>query len=291
MDKDKQTRARPTQTRRRPPMSNYYRSGAKSGSAAQASPFERKIKKPSKLGKYIARALDVLLVIALGIGLIYSLIVSPSAKLQVSDTTYHSLDNYRDSAKHYLKALKNRNKISFDEASIIKSFKQDYPEIDSVAIELPVFGEKPVIHLGIAAPSFLLKSGAQIYLIDSNGKAIGYSKNFNVSRNLPTLIDNSNYPINIGKAVVSTSDVAFIKSLLAETNKAGVKLDSLTLPSAPAELDVKPASRPYIVKFYLPGDARLQIGQFLAAMHEFDKTGKQPSQYLDVRVSGKIFYK
>ncbi|MBX4199745.1 hypothetical protein KW789_02530 [Candidatus Saccharibacteria bacterium] len=291
MDKQKQTRARPADTRRRPPMSTYYRSGAKSGAAGQGSPFEKKVKKPSKLGKYFARAIDILLILSLSVGLIYSLIVSPSATVQVSDTTYHSFDNYSDSAKHYLKAFKNRNKISFDEASIAKSYKQDYPEIDNVSVELPVFGEKPIINIRIAKPSFFLNSGGQIYLIDSNGKAIGYAKSFKVSSNLPTLSDKSNYPISIGKAVISTSDVRFTKSLLAESARVGVKLKDLTLPNVPAELDVTPAGKPYIVKFYLLGDARTQIGQFLAAMHEFDKTGKQPTQYLDVRVSGKIFYK
>ena len=291
MDKNKQNRARPDQARRRPPMSNYYRSGTGSAPTTQSSPFERRIKKSSKLRKYMARALDVFLVLALGIGLVYSLIVTPTPKLQVSDTTYHSLDNYRDSAKHYLSTLKNRNKVSFDEAAIVKSFKQDYPEIDNVSIELPVFGEQPVIHIGIATPSFLLESRGQTYLIDSNGKAIGYAKNFKVSGSLPLLSDKSNYPISTGKAVISTSDVAFIKSLLAEAAKAGITLNELTLPNAPAELDVKPAGKAYIVKFYLPGDARIEIGQFLAARHEFDKSGQQPSQYLDVRVSGKIFYK
>jgi len=39
------------------------------------------------------------------------------------------------------------------------------------------------------------------------------------------------------------------------------------------------------------GDALVQTGQFLAARKEFDISKKQPPEYLDVRVSGKIFYK
>jgi hypothetical protein len=90
---------------------------------------------------------------------------------------------------------------------------------------------------------------------------------------------------------LSAIDIAFIKAILVHCAKTGIKVDSLTLPTIAQEVDLRTKDRPYFVKFYLGGDSATQIGQFLAARHNFDQTGSQPGEYLDVRVNGKIFYK
>lgn len=289
MSKEKKPLRRSAAPRRRPPTTNYYRSGAAS-SPASDSPFKRKVKKNSGVSRLLARFVDIIFVMALLVGLGYSLTVSSTPKIIVNDSFYHSVDNYRDSTKHYLTAIKDRNKISFDENGISSGLMLDYPEIDSVTVELPVFSQQPVVRITVAAPSFILSSNDRRYVIDANGKAIGLISNFRKTSNLPVLIDQSNYPVKVGHEVLSSSDIAFIESVISQSNKAGVKLDSLMLPNTPAELDLKPAGKPFIVMFYLPGDSAVQIGQFLAAMHQFE-AGEQPTQYIDVRVAGKIFYK
>ena len=289
MSKDKKPLRRSPEPRRRPPTSNYYRSGAASNPSSD-SPFKKKAKKSSGVSRFLARFVDIIFVMALLIGLGYSLTVSSNSKIIVNDSFYHSLDNYRDSTKHYLTAIKDSNKISFDENGISNGLMLDYPEIDNVTVELPVFSQQPVIRITVAAPSFILSSGGQRYVIDANGKAIGLISNFRKTSSLPVLTDQSNYPVKVGKAVLSSSDIAFIESVISESDKAGVKIDSLMLPNTPAELDLKPAGKSFLVMFYLPGDSAVQIGQFLAAMHQFE-SGEQPTQYIDVRVAGKIFYK
>jgi hypothetical protein len=63
------------------------------------------------------------------------------------------------------------------------------------------------------------------------------------------------------------------------------------LPPKAQELDLRASDQSYYVKFYLGGDAMIQTGQYLAARQKFAQTKQQPGEYLDVRVSGKIFYK
>jgi hypothetical protein len=289
MEKNKRQLQRSPAPRRRPPTSTYYRSGA--ASAPSGSPFQKRPKTALPIRRFIARFVDILFVGTLLVLIGYSLEVNPTPKIQINNTFYHSADNYRDSARQHLTAIKDRNKISFDEAGIVNGMMLDYPEIDKVSVELPVFSQQPIIRISVAPPAFILSSDARNYVIDANGRAIGLSSNFRKSSDLPTIVDQSNYPVTVGKAVLSSSDVAFIRSLIAQSNKAGVKLESLMLPSTPAEIDAKPSGQPYFVKFYLPGDPALQIGQFLAALHQFQSGGDQPSQYLDVRVAGKVFYK
>ncbi|MDB5160892.1 MAG: hypothetical protein JWO96_272 [Candidatus Saccharibacteria bacterium] len=292
MDKKDTNRAR-TRTaaapRKRPPTSNYYRSGA--GSVGEGSPFEQKVKTVNKLSKFWVRTLDVLLVLLLLYLLIHSLILKPKARVVVNDTSYHSMVNYQDSINNYLGALRNHNKITFSENGVVNALKRDYPEITAAAVELPVFSQSPVVRLQIAAPSFFLSSADKEYLVDASGRAVAYASQYPLVKNLPQIIDQSGYEVSRGKQVLSSRDVSFIKNLVEHSNSSGIKLQSLILPSSPEELDLRAADKSYFVKFYLGGDSDLQIGQFLASRHEFAQKGTNPEQYLDVRVSGKIFYK
>ncbi|MGH7156635.1 MAG: hypothetical protein ACREGG_00760, partial [Candidatus Saccharimonadales bacterium] len=85
--------------------------------------------------------------------------------------------------------------------------------------------------------------------------------------------------------------VGFINTVIAECKHSKVPISSLVLPTTPQELDLHTADQPYYVKFYLGGDVLNEAGQFLAARNHFAQTKQSPSQYLDVRVQGKIFYK
>lgn len=290
MNKNKQPLTRTPSSARRPPTSNYYRSGAKA-TATEDSPFRKKNKKSLPVAKFFTRFIDIIFIGSLGVGIIYTLLVNSTPRVQVNDTFYHSVDNYRDSSRGYMSTFKDRNKISFDETGVVKQLMLNYPEIDSASIELPVFAQRPIIRIKVAAPAFILNSNANNYLVDSNGKAIGLASNFLKATKLPVVKDQTNYPFHVGKNVVSSSDGGFIKSLIAESAKAGVKFDSLSLPTTPAELDAQPAGQSYIVRFYLAGNSEIEIGQFLAALHHFQTSSDKPSQYLDVRVSGKIYYK
>ena len=224
-------------------------------------------------------------------GLIYSLLVKPTPKLIVNDTTYHSAADYQSVVDDQLKSLKDRNKITFNEQEIVNSLQKKFPEIANVSIELPLLSETPVVTLDVAAPSFFLRSNGQDYIIDDQGVATGVTEQQPKIKGLTTLSDQSGFKTFLGERVLSAQSVNFINSVLAQAAHANIPVKSLILPTQYQELDLQTADRAYFVKFYLGGDALLQTGQFLAARHNFDANGNQPSQYLDVRVPGKIFYK
>jgi hypothetical protein len=275
--------------RRRPAMSTYYRSGAQAND--KPSPFEKRSIRSKRGKKLLIKIADLLAVALLIFLVIHSLIVSNDAKVIASDTSYHTQTNYQDSAKHYIKSLRNRNKVTFDTAAIVRSYQNDYPEVKATSVELPIFSQKPVIRLQISEPSFFLRSGDKEYLIDASGRAVAYSYQYPKVKGLPIIIDQSGFTIKKGQPVLSDDNIAFIKAVLAHCVSNGVKVQSITLPASASEMDLRTSDRPYFVKFYLGGDSAVQIGQFLAARHQFDQKNSQPTEYLDVRVGGKVFYK
>ncbi len=222
---------------------------------------------------------------------IFCLIIKPHPNTVVSSNAYHPSTVYETAADRAFKAARNRTKLTLDERGITTALKQKFPEIDVVKIQLPIVSQIPSLRLIIAVPTFNFSSNNNLYVVGSNGVVAGLSAQLAGASKLPSVIDQSNFAAAPGKQVLGTESVAFINSLLAQCNRGGVKVQSLTLPATAGQLELRVENQPYFVKFYLGGDASLQAGQYLAAKHKFDSEGPAPGQYLDVRVAGKIYYK
>lgn len=272
------------------PTTKYYRAGSISD---KSSPFESKKLKP-KSGvrrKLLFGVADILVLLVLMFGLVYSLIVRPDPHISASSSVYHPASTYRQAIIKQFQILKNRNKITLDDQGVVRALQAQFPEIATASVELPLFGEAPIVHLNIAAPSFFLSSGSNLYVVDDQGYVVGKSTSLPDIKGLLTLSDQSGFAAKVGQQAMSSANVAFINTVVAEAKRSSVPISSLTLPALAQEFDLRTSDRGYYVKFFLGGDVLQQSGQFLAARHNFDQTNAQPSQYLDVRVPGKIYYK
>lgn len=286
-DKNKQPRNSKTKIGRSP-VNTYYRAA---NNDETPSPFTKKTPKKSAK-KFLLGFVDVVLIFILIFILIYSLIVKPNPKVEVNDTSFHTVTAYQTAVQHQLRQLKYRNKISFSENSLASALQKQYPEISAVAVELPLFSQQPKVKLSIAKPSFQINSKGVNYVINSDGVAVAQSSKLPGVKNLITINDQTGFPTNEGTKVLSGDSVSFIETVLSQAKRAKVPISSLEFPSsAPQELNLRTADQPYYVKFYLGGDALTQTGQFLAARQSFNQKHLQPAEYLDVRVGGKIFYK
>lgn len=264
---------------------NYYRSS----NQGKKSPFAKK--PPRKPGRFVSRLFNLLIISVIILCLGYSLVIRPQPRVIASSYPYRTAQVYEEAAQRKLSAIKNRTKLTFDEKSLVNDLQKQFPEISSVSVELPLFGQKPTLRLAIAAPSFTLMSKGSNYVISSDGIAIDSVQRFPSIKGLPALNDQSGFTFKVGQQVLSASEIDFVEQVLSQSLRAGVPVQSLTLPSKIQELDLRTKDRGYYVKFYLGGNAELQTGQFLAARDKFSREHIEPAEYLDVRVSGRIFYK
>jgi cell division septal protein FtsQ len=287
LSKNYQPRSPKVDRPRRSPITKYYRSEQKNETA---SPFTKKTP-PRKARKYILGFLDILLVALLLFGLGYSLVIKPQANVLANDYSFHSKSTYQTAIENQLRQLNNRNKITFNENAIVSKLQKQFPEIANIQVELPVFSQQPTFRLAVGEPKFLINSHGTSFVINANGTAAATIAQLPKLKNLASIDDQSGFNIQTGGQVLSTASVSFIDSLLAECKRANIPIASLALPSQPQEIYLHTKDQPYFVKFYLGGDAVSQTGQFLAARQHFLETKQPPSQYLDVRISGKVFYK
>lgn len=267
---------------------SYYQ-GMHSSSRPR-SPFQKRLPSIPK-SKQITRIIDWLLVAAVGFCFVYSLIVRPQPHVLSNSSDYHPLSSYSDFASKQVSSIRDSNKITFDESSLANAMQKQFPEISSAWVELPIFGQKPTIHLTISRPAFVYSSKNVSYILDSDGVIVGTQAAMSSIKNLPTVIDQSNISFKTGDKVISSDSVDFINQVLAQAKKAKVPVANIVLPAVAQEIQLHTTDKSYYVKFYFGNDALLQTGQWLAARHEFDTKNINPGEYLDVRVAGKIFYK
>jgi hypothetical protein len=275
------------------PAMTYYRSGPPTDSP---SPF-KKADAPRRKRQWTGRLLDWCIVVAVIALAIYGLSLDAKPDVEVDSDTYRPGLAYKQAAAEAMNGLKYRTKLTFDEKALSDKLKRKYPEISSVSADLSLFSRTPKLHIAVAQPSLVFEGTAgtfganQHMIVDAKGTVVGPASDFASIRGLPSIRDDTGFGARTGESALSRSDVDFILTIIAQAKKAKLPIKSLTFPRSAQELDLRTADRPYYVKFYLSGDPLLQSGQFLAARHQFDQQNKQPKQYLDVRVSGKIFYK
>lgn len=265
----------------------YYRSSSNESQRDSS-------KKSSKTGRFrksLLRLADFLVVSALLVGLIYCLLLKPEAEVRLNDESYHPTADYQEVAAASLKTLKNRNKLTIDEQEIVSKLKKTFPEIESAYLQLPLVSQKPRLDIIVSTPSLFLTTGSETYVIDSRGHAVAKKSELPKLRNLPVVQDRSDFVVASGQRILSSSSVEFIDLLVSQCRRTGIEIDSLTLPTLAQELDLKTKDSNYFVKFLTSSEPMQQIGQFLAARQQFQTSGERPTQYLDVRVPGKIYHK
>jgi hypothetical protein len=281
----KKQKRTPDRTSQRVSPNRYYQSRRDDS----GSPFEA-AKEPKKTARHFRRGLEILIIAVLIIGLLDMLLVSRQPKVILNDSTYHSAQDYQRFLRRRLGGLTNGNKLSFDQDGLVGALRSNYPEIKAAAVELPVFSRQPVFRLEVATPALFLKSQKNSYLVNSNGVAVGLKDKYKNLNSLPEIVDQSGFAIQPGKQVLSSADIQFILAVAKEMKVYSIPVSMLALPNLAQQLDVYTTDAPYYTKFFTGGDPALQAAQMIAARQQF-ASGAKPSQYLDVRVSGKVFYK
>ena len=279
-------RRRATDNTGSPKAWHYYRSSSQS-----ASPSSSKKGKGVAIKTRLGHLIDWLVIGLVIVGLAYTLLVKPEPKVIMTSQAYHPEQTYRRAAISSLQSWRNHNKVTFDQSGLIKDLQNQFPEVEKIDLELPLFSQRPLLRLNVSEPAIVLKSGSETYIVSSSGKAITNQANLSKNPKLVIVEDQSGFKSTISTQVMSAEEVNFITALQKQLAASRIPVRSLVLPAAAKELHLRTTDQPYFVKFYLGGDPAVQAGQLAAARQKFNSSSEHPSQYLDVRVEGKIFYR
>lgn len=201
---------------------------------------------------------------------------------------------YQTAARQILQqSVFSRSKLLIDSRSLERQMLERFPELEQASLTIPLTGRRPILYLEPVTPALMLKAGGETYLVDSRGRAVLNVPGPDSYPNLKLSLvqDESGLRVETGHQVLPADDTAFIRQLVYQFAQQHVTIESLILPAAVNELDVRIAGDAYFGKFNLEGDARLQAGTYLAVRDRLRNDGQLPNEYIDVRVEERAFYR
>lgn len=232
----------------------------------------------------------VLLVVAILIILIYQL--TANVKVIVNDTRltkpvaedyYHSaLTNYFDSHPIY------RLRFVFNPKAVIEELKNTYPEIKDISDsgKTNLFDTSYLITF--RKPVAGWKINDTQYFVDSDG--VSFGRNYFSDPGVQ-IIDESGIRLEKGGLVTSGRFLTFVGKLVSVANENNYVVTEAKLPQdSTRQLNVKlQGINPYI-KFSIDRGVAVQIEDMDRTL-KFLYSRSINANYIDVRVSGKVFYK
>lgn len=232
--------------------------------------------------------------------LVYVSTLSGDPRIIISDavpakTVLQDPSIYRNAASDSMKrSVFNRNKVTVDASKISRELERNFPEIADVQASLPLLTHRLTFTVVSAQPTVLLATANGSFALDTNGTALltgsqlsGLSK-----LDLPLVNDESNLKVQLRKQALTSDNVTFILTVVSQLKAKGFTINSMTLPATASELDVRLAGEPYYIKFNLASkSARQQAGTFIAVNEKLKSQSVVPSEYIDVRLDGRAYYK
>jgi cell division septal protein FtsQ len=231
-------------------------------------------------------AIIVFLLISLIIQLTGSVMVSySSAKVNKNV----NIEQYKSAMEKYLNDNPlSRFRSALNSSDLDKYMLINYPEVLSVKDN----GKNNIYETNYYFTFRQPVAGWQIddnkYYVDDKG--VSFRLNYFTE---PTLqvVDNSGIKLDKGAAIASNSFLAFVGTVVSETRKIGYVLTEASIPlDSTRELDIKLKGRETYVKLAVDRVVDAQVEDMNHAFVYLDSKNIRPS-YIDVRVSGKAYYK
>ncbi len=229
----------------------------------------------------------------------YLLTLDTNPKITISpgegNTLLQDADIYQVAARKELTgSIMNRSKVTINTFDTARNLQMQFPEIDQVAITLPLAGRRPIISITAAEPSIILATNSGSYVLDDKGRAIRKASQISSSATaaLPVVSDETSLSIEVGKNVLPKQTVKFITGVMTQLQAKQSGAESLTLPAVANELHVRPRGQSYYLKFNTEGEPALAVGTFMAVKQRIEANEQfLPTEYIDLRIQERAYIK
>lgn len=250
--------------------------------------------KAHNLASVRRKVFGVLVIVILSAGLLWWLISQFTAipVVSVLDTSISkSVDTskYEKSIQSYLESNPlGRLQFMLDKNSLSSYVSTDLAEVESVEqkgasgigqTDFAITMRKPVAGWSI---------GDKQYYVDASG--VPFDINY-FDKPKVQIIDESGIALNEGVAIASNRFLSFVGRVVSLSSSSGYAVTEAILPEGTTrQLEVRLQGVVPLVKLSIDRPVAKQIEDMSRAVKYFNDRGQSP-QYIDVRVSGKAFYR
>lgn len=217
-------------------------------------------------------------------------IAKPDIGVVQSGSNQPDMAVYTESAQGYF-ATRPLERFGFalNPRSFEEYMKSQHPEVKNVTMDREWYGGNAHFALYFREPLLTWMTSGKRYYVDSQGYAFSYN---HFAEPDVSVTDQSGISPDVGGgAVASSRFISFLGRMVGALNGYGKgRVESVTLPASTREIDLKLQGRGSLVKTHIDRDPIEQAEDIANALAFFDSKGWKPD-YIDVRVSGKAFYK
>ncbi|MEP6710410.1 MAG: hypothetical protein ABJA64_01695 [Candidatus Saccharibacteria bacterium] len=181
-----------------------------------------------------------------------------------------------------------RFRFLLNEHTLTQFIQSKAPEISSASTDGSAgFGKSTMVLVARKPVAGWNMAGIQEYV---DGSGTTFTKNYYPSPSVQ-IVDNSGVPAEAGKAVASNRFLSFIGRLVGLAGAKGYSVEQVIIPpDTTRQVALKIKDIPYQVKCSIDRPAGEQVEDLNTSIVYLKSHGLTPS-YLDVRVSGKAFYR
>lgn len=201
---------------------------------------------------------------------------------EVEDTTYQAIFN-----DYY-------QKHPFERFRFVTNYNQLLATLQLTAPEVASLRSTGIDGLGVSRYELILRQPVaswQVadtrYYVDAEG--VTFTKNYYPEPSV-VVMDNSGAQIARGEAVASNRLLSFVGRVVALASEKSIKITSIEIPEGSMrQLHLKGKGMP-MIRMTIDRSVEEQVGNMQQALIFLKQKHLSP-QYIDVRVSGKAFYK
>lgn len=208
---------------------------------------------------------------------------APTSSIMLEETRYQKVV-----ADYYAVHPIERIRLLTNERALNEYVQHELPEVEKIRVDGSA---------GFATSRFVVMPreplagwliGASQYYVDASG--IAFQRNYYEKPSVE-IVDQGGIPQTAGTAVASSRFLSFVGRSVAISKTYGLVVEQAIIPAnSTRQIELKVAGHNYLIKLSLDRPVGEQVEDMQRSVAYFDKA-KQSPQYVDVRVSGKAFYR
>lgn len=273
-----------TATRRQ--LDNFERHTAQSENSLAFSRFEQ----------FRSSWFTIVVVAVLCIVAVYLASLSSTPFVMVNGTQFRTPKEYQTIISGIFEGsdIRNRTKPLLRVNDLEAAISNAIPEAKAVTVSSSFLGHRPEVKISTDEPlAIFSQPNDKDYILSNRGRLllpIAEATNFK-SSTLPIVQNQTGILAKAGEQFMRPDETTAMTRLLAQY-KADASTPIFTLNTTPHELSAQEAGRGgYYVKYLLSESIVIQYGALRATEQKLKELAQIPSEYIDVRLADKAYYK
>jgi len=180
-----------------------------------------------------------------------------------------------------------RNVLFLNTKDMAQAVKTQEPTLASVKVSRTL-----LLGLNVqvveSQPSLVWQTGDQAWLIAEDGRVLRQAKAGEGT--FGRIIDTAQLTVKVGDKVADKQFVIFAREFISLAGKKGVDIESSAIGATTRELNIR-LKNGIVIRTDTARGAAEQVEAYLATIATAQQQNKKPTEYVDVRIPGKAFYK